>query len=142
MPQDCILFDGHIKQDGYGQVWSRLHKRSIGAHRAVYENKYGVVLKGFVVMHLCDNRSCVNLNHLRMGTQAENIRDMHKKGRWCDRKGEKHPLAKLTNNIVHCIIDLYQIDGLTQIEIANIFEINQGTVSRLINKKRWNCAFS
>lgn len=56
------------------------------AHRAAWEVTFGSIPEsdgyhGTVVMHTCDNRLCCNPKHLRLGTQAENVRDMDAKGR-------------------------------------------------------------
>lgn len=44
-------------------------------HRWVYTQTYGEIPKGMVVMHICDNRACLNPKHLVMGTQYDNIHD-------------------------------------------------------------------
>lgn len=135
--KDCKIWEGKIYSNGYGSKWSKFSKCARNAHRVIYEEKYGEIPKGMVVMHICDNRACVNINHLKLGTQSDNIRDMHSKKRWCDRKGERHPLHKLTNEIILAIKDLFFIDGLKQAEIAKIFDVHQCNVSRIVNNKRW-----
>ena len=72
----CIEWQGYIGANGYGQVG-----RTEGAHRAVYRHCKGDIPKGMVVMHLCDNPTCVNPNHLQLGTPGDNMRDMVEKGR-------------------------------------------------------------
>ena len=73
-----------IKRAGKGQV----------AHRRVWEELIGPIPTGRVLMHSCDNRRCVNPDHLRIGTQSENMLDMHAKGRAGNRKGSKKPYRR------------------------------------------------
>jgi len=70
---------------GYGRVkiqqGTRDKFRMSSAHRYAYELWKGAIPDGLCVLHLCDNRGCCNPDHLWLGTQKENIQDMHKKGR-------------------------------------------------------------
>lgn len=70
-------------------------------HRHAWELAYGPIPKGMVICHTCDNTRCVNISHLFMGTQADNMRDMREKGRaayWNRVKSncpEGHPYDKV-----------------------------------------------
>lgn len=66
------------------------------AHRIVWESIHGPLEKGQCVLHRCDNPRCVNLDHLFVGTQADNMRDMASKGRGGAPRGGRHRSAKLT----------------------------------------------
>lgn len=55
--------------------------RKVYSHRFAYEISRGPIPEGMVVMHSCDNGLCCNPLHLSLGTQSENIKDMHLKGR-------------------------------------------------------------
>ena len=51
------------------------------AHRAAWISRHGPIPDGLFVMHGCDNRACVEVNHLTIGTPADNVLDMSEKGR-------------------------------------------------------------
>lgn len=65
----------------YGNLWCPEEKRMVRAHRAFFQAAFGQIPDGKIVLHDCDNPKCCNPQHLRAGTQSENIRDMHNKGR-------------------------------------------------------------
>lgn len=77
--ENCWLWKACKNRQGYGQF--RDGKLKI-AHRHMYEITHDVVLGRWdIIMHTCDNTSCVNPDHLKMGTQKENILDASTKNR-------------------------------------------------------------
>lgn len=76
---DCLIWNGYVNPDGYGKV--RRNGVCERAHRALWKELKGEIPDKYVIMHSCDNRSCVNINHLSLGTQKQNIRDAIEKGR-------------------------------------------------------------
>lgn len=131
----CKIYKGTTYTYGYPQRNSKLSKGTRNAHRVFWEEAYGAIPKGLLVMHLCDNRECVNLEHLRLGTHKENMQDMVQKGRSYDRKGEKSPVHKLTTIQVKEIKELSK-QGLSQRQIARKFNVTQTCVMLIINNKR------
>lgn len=82
---DCWIWLGGKKENGYGTF--QYKGKLIGAHRAAYLMWKGEIPSGYYVCHTCDNPSCVNYNHLWVGTNSENIQDAKRKGRLSTRKG-------------------------------------------------------
>lgn len=82
----CLLWTGPIDKDGYGCVSvGGMHRR---AHRLSYESARGAIPANLCVLHTCDVRSCIEPNHLFLGTRSENAADRHAKGR--NATGEQH----------------------------------------------------
>lgn len=80
---DCWPWMGATNNQGYGvlAVYSGDKRQRVLAHRLSIVIATGADIDGRVVMHTCDNPLCVNPEHLRIGTQADNIRDALRKGR-------------------------------------------------------------
>ena len=70
---DCKLWTNCLDKDGYGSFYFR--KKNRRAHRVAYYIHNGDIPSGMVIDHICKNRNCVNIEHLRMITSAENTLD-------------------------------------------------------------------
>lgn len=139
---DCIIWKGSFVRKnangkGYGYKYDPKMKRMRLAHRLIYEENHGIKLKSKqVLLHLCDNPSCVNLNHLKLGTQSDNIGDCVSKRR--NAFGEKHGSSKLTWEEIDLIKRLYATKRASQRVIAQIFNMNQATICEIIKGTLWN----
>ena len=118
---------------GYGVFTHRPSGRFVTrAHRASWELHRGAIPLGADVLHKCDNRICVNPDHLFLGTQAENMKDKVRKGR--QNKGESHGRRKLTETQV---IAIRSATGKAK-EIAAAHGISEGTVYDIKRRKSWS----
>ncbi len=78
-PSGCWLWQACKDSDGYGYL--QVAGKSLGAHRVSWKLINGSVPEGLYVLHSCDTPSCVNPDHLFVGTNTDNMRDKVKKGR-------------------------------------------------------------
>jgi len=67
---DCLVWTGYTQRDGYGQM--RINGRGKRVHRYAWERVYGEIPSDMVIDHICHNRTCVNIDHLRLATRGEN----------------------------------------------------------------------
>ena len=78
---ECWEFQGSLSETGYSKVRDSQKDKMVRGHRVVWEYHNGPIPNGMCVLHKCDNPSCVKLEHLFLGTQKDNMRDMISKGR-------------------------------------------------------------
>jgi hypothetical protein len=137
----CWEFMGTRFPNGYGSFWMPDYKRKVLAHRIAYALHYGSFDSQLIVMHTCDNPSCCNPHHLRLGTRADNNRDRSSKGRGRENRqwGKDNPRARLTQADVDEMRHL-AASGVTQMEIAARFSIKQPQVSRIVRGVSWPMA--
>jgi hypothetical protein len=126
---DCILSKNQPQKDGYCYE-TREGKRQ-ASHRWEWEDSYGKIPKGLVICHKCDNPSCKNLDHLFMGTNADNQRDKRLKGRAC--RGETRHNAKLNKKLVRWIRDSKE----SQRVLALLIGVDPATVRRARQRITW-----
>lgn len=91
----CLLWTGAAWPTGYGKF--SIRGRLCRAHRVSWEIAHGPIPDGLLVRHDCDTPSCVNPDHLRLGTDAENSRDKVSRGR------NRNPIADRERTATHCI---------------------------------------
>jgi hypothetical protein len=130
-----------FKLGGYGKF--NLNGKIYTAHKIslllsgfnISPSKKELGSKGEIVMHTCDNPSCVNPKHLRIGTQKDNMRDAKIKGRkWCgEYSGENNNKHKL----VWKDIDFIRNSNLNPVELAKQFSVSRSQIYGIINFKSW-----
>lgn len=95
-----------------------------------------------MVCHKCDNRKCINPDHLFAGSYSDNAADMAAKGRARNGRvggggpGEKNGRAKIKERDVITIRENAR-NGKTQKELAALFGLRQATISLIVTRKTW-----
>ena len=118
----------------YGHaVWNGRHTE---AHRLSWTLHRGEIPEGLRVLHKCDTPTCVNPDHLFLGTQKDNITDMIKKGRKIIARGSRHGNAKLNETDVEEIRSI-RANGMSSQEIATRFSVSQRTVQHIVSRDGW-----
>ncbi len=123
--EGCSIWDGSKGSNGYGTV--NIDGLTYSTHRAAFTFTKGVIPKGFDVCHTCDNRSCINPNHLVLGSRLDNMRDAMSKGRL----GVSFSAKDLV------IIRTLSYEGSSLRDIARRFNTNHKLISRIIKDKNY-----
>lgn len=136
---DCIEWRGTVNNKGYGLIGTGSRtdgsRRLILVHRAAWELKNGRQLnKGEALLHTCDNPRCVNAEHLKLGTQLENIKDCVAKGRHA--KGSVNGHAKLSEIDIPKIFELFN-QGKSSDQIGEFFGVSRTAINHVRAGRTW-----
>lgn len=138
-PDKCWEWRGSLHHSGYGKIM--LSRKLKTASRVAWEITHGEIPEGIFVCHHCDNRGCVNPNHLFLGTHQDNMRDMVNKRRHlrASRRSPKYLARfKLSREDVDFIIEIYKSKQyLTMQELGDLFGVSKQQISNIINGKCW-----
>lgn len=132
----CMDWLGTKQKSGHGTFNDHTGTgRQVRAHRFSYILHFGEIPEGMCVLHKCDRGQCVAPDHLFLGTQDDNMKDMAKKKRSC--LGSRNGQSKLTEKQVKEIRNINYSDMKRQ-EIADLYGITANHVTRLRASGRWN----
>ena len=132
--QGCWEWQKGKDGGGYGSI--SIRRKSKSAHIVAFQLFVGPT-NGLFVLHSCDNPPCCNPSHLFLGTHTDNMQDMYKKGRGANRKGESHPLAKLTQVQVDQIRSLYATGEYSQAKLAVMYNMTGSGIGRIVKNITW-----
>jgi hypothetical protein len=143
----CWLWTAATSSGGYGS-FGGIDRKIIGAHRFSYQLHYGPIPHDMCVLHSCDTPPCVNPDHLFLGTDADNIRDMMAKGRkvaggtHCGKngkyeRGEQRQQAKLTAAQVQEMRQIHARGGLSYPKLGTMFGIHATTARNIVKRIKW-----
>lgn len=125
----CLEWTGTLWKTGYGrfQMANKSHK----AHRVAYELAKGAIEGAACVLHRCDNRKCINVDHLFIGTRKDNNLDKTAKGR--QTKGVDVNTAKINDETVRRIRE----DVRDANSIAEDIGLSFGHVNKIRHGRAW-----
>ncbi len=126
---ECWEWQGAKDPNGYGRFCGQEHL----AHRQSYRLTHGLK-ETDCVLHQCDNPSCVNPNHLFIGTMADNVADMIRKGRMA--VGSDLPNARLTDDKIPQIRKQLA-DGVHIASVAKAFGVHRRTIFDIREGVTW-----
>lgn len=133
---ECAEWPHRVNNHGYGVVV--FERKQHYAHRVSYELHNGPIPDGLHVLHSCHNPACVNPNHLRVGTPADNTVDKLQAGRQA--QGDRHGHSKLSEELVRAIRGRYAAGGIRQKDLAAEYGVHINTIAAAILGKTWKCA--
>lgn len=125
----CWNYTRFLDRDGYGLL--RFRRTSMRTNRAAYWAFKGNIPDGIWVLHHCDNPSCVNPDHLYLGTLRENTYDMVARNRQA--KGSHQGSAKLTEEQARTIKDSVEPTRT----LSHRFQISYSAIQRIRNGRGW-----
>lgn len=128
----CWIWRASKDKLGYGRIIYGTRTTFL-AHRLSYILFRGEISEGKLILHSCNKPSCVNPNHLRIGTDADNAKDKVIAGN--SNKG-KITSAKLTESDVQRIKEMVRL-GTKYIDVAMEFNVHEETIGHIIRGKTW-----
>lgn len=131
----CWLWIASKTKFGYGQF--KIEKDMRLAHRISFKLYKGEIPKGLHVLHTCDVRCCVNPEHLVLGTHTDNMRDMFKKNRHHDRRGELHPASRLSSVQVLEIRKKYEPYKYTIPMLSKEYFVSISAIEAVVFGRSW-----
>lgn len=135
--QGCWIWQGAISPSGYGRI--KIGGKVRQAHRVAYEAWVGLIPEGLVLMHLCDEKRCVQPEHLIPGTPRENALDAVAKGRHRPFRccGSENANAKLTEvQVIRIRKEVASNAWGIQASLARKYGVTPATIWDVVHR-RW-----
>ena len=138
MPSGCWEWQGNRHYKGYGRI--QLDGKPQFAHRVSFRILKGDYQPIDLILHKCDNKPCVNPDHLYKGTKQDNARDMIERGQYHRWVGENAPLAKLNDaQVIRLRID-HASRKFSVAQLEKMYGIKKSQIHNIVtDKQRKDC---
>ncbi|AZS49242.1 hypothetical protein BpsS140_00049 [Bacillus phage vB_BpsS-140] len=135
------VIDRWVDKDGYSFVSAGRTEHGkypkYRSHRFIYEECFGKIPEGVLVRHKCDNPACVNPEHLELGTHADNMKDMSKRGRHSSHGRHTTGNAKLNMNIARQIRKDWGDHEMNIKQLSKKYGVSPSSIGRVIHNEAW-----
>lgn len=128
---DCYVCTSH-SLDSEGYVSCKRNGKKMPIYRHIYRFFKGAPKKGMVIRHTCDNRRCINPNHLVLGSHQDNVKDRVLRGR--SAKGEANGRSKLTERQV---LAIYKDKKNTRVELGIKYNVHRQAIRKIQLGETW-----
>lgn len=135
----CLLWTGAVDHSGHGviTIWNDEGTKAVttSPHRVAWQLHRGPIPEGMCICHKCDVPSCINPDHLWLGSNDDNMADMVRKKRANGFKpGSKHRRSKLTEENIRDI----RTSNASGVTLAQRYGISTANVSLIRSRKAWS----
>jgi len=134
---DCHLWTAATTEFGYGKLADG-KGRWVHAHRFSFQLHKGDIPEDKCVLHTCDNPTCVNPDHLYLGSYKDNAYDRESRKRGNHPNGTKHHKNVLLPSQVYEIRDAFDTGKYSFRELGKIYGIEGKSVADIVDRKNWN----
>jgi hypothetical protein len=144
----CWLWTAGRFGSGYAAFY--VDGKTRRASRYSWELHYGLIPEGLYVLHRCDNRSCVNPDHLFLGDADDNAKDMLSKGRsgtgdkhgsktkpWTILRGDNHGRAVVDSSTVLLMRQMFDTGKYKIVDLARHFGTSPGLTRQIVRRLIW-----
>jgi hypothetical protein len=130
--EGCSNWPKGTTPDGYGSV--RFKGETWRANRLAYTLTKGVIPEGMGVLHKCDNKLCINPDHLYLGTQKDNVKDLMERG--------QIGTSKLKREEVVSILKSHFIDKKSGAYLSRLYKVSQAAISAITKGRHYPDIFA
>jgi hypothetical protein len=132
----CWICTSHARGgNGYPQVG--VNRKITTIARVLLKQKYRDFSSNVHVLHRCDDKGCINPEHLYIGTNKDNMNDRRERCRLPSCKGENNANSFITHEDVELIRHLYSETVTSHRQLATQFGISKTQITRILNNKQW-----